>query len=249
MTSGWTAADRRVLQATDADAVAAAAAGLEDASAQDILAWAVHAVPRLVVTSSFGADSAVLLHLLAGVDRNVPVLFLDTGLHFDETLAFRRELADELGLRVLDVRPDLTLEEQAQQHGDRLWERDPDICCGLRKTRPLRAVLRGYDGWASGVRRSQTPERATTPVVESRRHDERWLVKVAPLARWTDANVDAYLRAHDLPRHPLADAGYPSIGCRPCTARVTPGEDPRAGRWSAFDGKTECGIHLSTTPG
>ena len=199
-----------------------------------------------MVTSSFGAESAVLLHLLAGVAPEIPVLFLDTDLHFDETRRFRRDLAKDLGLTVVDLRPALTLAEQADRHGDRLWERDPDVCCGLRKTAPLRAALRDYDGWASGLRRSQTPERATTPVVESRRHDDRWLVKVSPLARWTDADVDTYLQANGLPRHPLTAAGYPSIGCVPCTARVAPGEDPRAGRWAAFGGKTDCGIHLPT---
>lgn len=232
------------LLATDHEAVAAAAAALEHADAADVIAWAVDAVPRLAVTSSFGADSAVLLHLLAGVTRDVPVLFLDTGLHFDQTHHFRRTLADDLGLHVVDVRPTLSLDQQADRYGDRLWERDPDACCGLRKTTPIRAALRDYDGWASGVRRSQTPERAGTPVVEARHHDDRWLVKIAPLATWSDADVDGYLRAHDLPRHPLWDAGYPSIGCRPCTARVAPGDDPRAGRWAAFGGKTECGIHL-----
>lgn len=232
------------LLASDRDAVEAAAEALEAADAGDILDWAVGAVPRLVVTSSFGAESAVLLHLLAGVARDVPVLFLDTGLHFDQTLRYRRDLARDLGLTVVDVRPGLTPAEQADRHGDRLWERDPDACCGLRKTAPLRAALRAYDGWASGLRRAQTPERADTPVVEARRHDDRWLVKVSPLARWTDADVAAYLQVHDLPRHPLTAAGYPSIGCRPCTRRVAAGEDPRAGRWAAFDGKTECGIHL-----
>ncbi|HSK22842.1 MAG TPA: phosphoadenylyl-sulfate reductase [Egicoccus sp.] len=233
-----------VLRASDPRTVEVAAEALETADARDILDWAVGAVPRFVVTSSFGAESAVLLHLLAGVTREVPVLFLDTGLHFDETRWFRRDLAHDLGLTVVDVRPALTVAEQADRHGDRLWERDPDACCGLRKTAPLRTALRAYDGWASGVRRAQTPDRAGTPVVEARRHDDRWMVKVSPLARWTDADVATYLRVHDLPRHPLTAAGYPSIGCRPCTARVASGEDPRAGRWAAFGGKTECGIHL-----
>lgn len=232
------------LLASDRRAVETAAQALEDADARDILDWAVGAVPRLVVTSSFGAESAVLLHLLAGVARDVPVLFLDTGLHFDQTLGYRRDLARDLGLTVIDVRPALTPAAQADRYGDRLWERDPDACCGLRKTAPLRAALRAFDGWASGLRRAQTPERADTPVVEARRHDDRWLVKVSPLARWTDADVAAYLQVHDLPRHPLAAAAYPSIGCRPCTRRVAAGEEPRAGRWAAFGGKTECGIHL-----
>ncbi|MFA9444047.1 phosphoadenylyl-sulfate reductase [Egicoccus sp. AB-alg6-2] len=237
---------------------AEAADTLEDKPAERILAWAAGVLPRFVVTSSFGAESAVLLHLLSRVAPEVPVLFLDTGLHFDQTLRFRRELAVDLGLSVVDLRPELSVAQQATRYGDALWSRDPDACCAMRKTTPLRTALRSFDGWATGVRRSQTPERAATPIVEARQHDDRWLVKVAPLARWTDLDVDDHLRRHGLPRHPLTGQGYPSIGCEPCTARVAPGEDPRAGRWSGFDGKTECGIHLAddgsvvrttTTPG
>lgn len=227
------------------DLAAEAALKLEGKPAATILRWAAGVVPRFVVTSSFGAESPVLLHLVASVAPEVPVLFLDTGLHFDTTLTFRRDLARELGLSVLDVRPERSVAQQAQDLGARLWERDPDTCCGLRKTRPLRQVLRSFDGWATGVRRDQTPERATTPAVEPRRHDGRWLVKVAPLASWSDQDVERYLAEHDLPRHPLVDDGYRSIGCAPCTARVAPGEHPRAGRWSTFADKTECGIHLS----
>jgi phosphoadenosine phosphosulfate reductase len=230
---------------------------LEGKPAERILAWAAGVVPRFVVTSSFGADSAVLLHLVSQVSPEVPVLFLDTGFHFDETLAFRRDLARRLGLTVLDLRPDLSVAQQEQRFGD-LPRLDPDACCAARKTVPLRRALTSFDGWATGVRRDQTPERATTPIVEARRHDGRWLVKVAPLATWTEADVAEHLRRHDLPTHPLVAEGYPSIGCAPCTARVAPGQDPRAGRWAAFDGKTECGIHLAddgavvrttTTPG
>lgn len=228
--------------------VTAAAADLEGAPATEVLAWAATSVPRFAVTSSFGADSAVLLHLLSVTAPQVPVLFLETGLHFDETTTFRRELADDLGLTVVDVTPSRTVAEQARDEGEALWLRDPDRCCALRKTAPLRRALRDFDGWASGVRRVQTPERADTPVVDVRRHDDRWLVKVAPLAGWTDGDVDRYLDAHDLPRHPLVAQGYRSIGCAPCTARTSPGEDPRAGRWAAFAGKTECGIHLDAAP-
>lgn len=227
-----------------AELAAEAARKLEQASAHSILAWAASVVPRFAVTSSFGADSAVLLHLLARTAPHVPVLFLDTGLHFPETVTFRRGLAIELGLSVVDVAPDRSVAQQAADLGDALWTRDPDRCCGLRKTAPLRQMLRSFDGWATGVRRVQTPERAAVPVVEARRHDGRWLVKVAPLATWTDDDVNAYLCDHDLPRHPLVDEGYASVGCAPCTSRVAPGADPRAGRWAAFDGKTECGIHL-----
>lgn len=235
-----------------------AATMLEGRSAASILRWAAGVVPRFTVTSSFGADAAVLLHLLAQVAPHVPVLFLETGFHFDETITYRRQLARELGLTVLDVQPDLSVHQQAQRHGAELYRRDPDACCRMRKTAPLRRALANFDGWATGVRRSQTPERAATPVVEARQHDGRWLVKVAPLADWTDADVADYLDAHRLPRHPLVADGYPSVGCWPCTQRVADGEDPRAGRWAAFDGKTECGIHLAdddadtrrtTTPG
>lgn len=223
---------------------AAANAELERAWAGDILAWAARDIPSFAVTSSFGADSAVLLHLLSTVAPSTPVLFLDTGLHFAETVTFRRSLADRLGLEVVDVRPERTVAEQAADLGDRLWERDPDRCCGLRKTTPLRQAMGAFDGWASGVRRDQTPERAATPIVEARRHDGRFIVKVAPLARWSAGDIATYLEVNELPRHPLVDDGYASIGCAPCTARTAPGQDPRAGRWAAFGAKTECGIHL-----
>lgn len=235
-----------------------AAAMLEDKPADRVLAWAASVVPRFVVTSSFGAESAVLLHMISKVASQLPVFFLDTGFHFDETLLFRRELATELGLTVLDLRPDQSVVQQDAAHGPELYETDPDRCCQLRKTIPLRRALANFDGWATGVRRSQTPERATTPLVESRQHDGRWLVKVAPLATWTDGDVQRYLHLHDLPSHPLVAQGYPSIGCAPCTRTVAEGQDPRAGRWSSFDDKTECGIHLdsdgrivrdTTTPG
>lgn len=234
-----------------------AAQMLDGKPADRILAWAAHVVPRFVITSSFGAESAVLLHLAATVAPEVPVFFLDTGFHFPETTTFRRELARDLGLTVLDLRPDLSPDQQARRHGDELWRTDPDACCRMRKTVPLRRALASFDGWATGVRRVQTPERAETPIVEARQHDGRYLVKVAPLASWTDDDVRDYLETHDLPQHPLVDQGYPSIGCQPCTSRVAPGEDPRAGRW-AEQGKTECGIHLAedgsvvratTTPG
>jgi len=236
---------------------AEAAEMLEGKPADRILAWAAAVVPRFVITSSFGADSAVLLHLVATTTPDLPVLFLDTGFHFEQTITFRRQLARDLGLTVLDLRPDLSVAQQLQRFGD-LPAIDPDSCCQMRKTRPLRRALANFDGWATGVRRVQTPERAGTPVVEARRHDDRWLVKVAPLATWTDEDVDDYLTTHDLPRHPLVDQGYRSIGCAPCTRPVADGTDPRAGRWSDFDGKTECGIHLTedgdvvrltTTPG
>ena len=233
---------------------AEAARHLEGRPAHKVLAWAAGVIPRFAVTSSFGAESAVLLHMVSTVAPDVPVLFLDTGFHFSETIDYRRRLARDLGVTVIDVHPALTPGEQAQRFGDALLDRDPDACCGLRKTEPLRRALTDRDGWATGVRRVQTPERASTPVVEARRHADRWLVKVAPLAGWTDADIAEYQRRHDLPFHPLVKSGYRSIGCAPCTAPVAAHQDARAGRWSAF-GKTECGLHLAgddwltSTPG
>jgi phosphoadenosine phosphosulfate reductase len=230
--------------ARDPRRVARAAADLDGRDAAGILAWAVEHVPRLAVTSSFGADSAVLLHLVSRVAPDVPVLFLDTGLHPEATLAHRDELTRRLGLHVVDLSPDLSVDEQALRHGEELWRRDPDACCAMRKTVPLRRALGGFDGWASGVRRDQTAERAGTPVVEVRVQDGRSLLKVAPLATWRAGDVARYLDEHDLPRHPLVADGFPSIGCAPCTTAVAPGADPRSGRWAAFDDKVECGIHL-----
>ncbi len=223
-----------------------ASAQLDGKPAEKIVAWAAGVVPRFTATSSFGAESAVLLHLLSEVAPHVPVLFLDTGFHFDETIGYRRDLAKLLGLTVLDVAPSLSVAQQAQRYGEDLYQTDPDTCCRLRKTMPLRRMLANFDGWATGVRRSQTPERASTPVVEARRHADRWLVKVAPLATWTETDVNDYIARHDLPVHPMVADGFPSIGCQPCTVRVPDGDDPRSGRWATFDDKTECGIHLAS---
>ena len=221
------------------------AADLEHASATEILRWAVDTLPRFAVSSSFGADSAVLLHLLAQVDPDVPVLFIDTGFHFPETLAYRRDLARRLGLTdVRDLRPRITVAQQARELGGGLYLRDPDTCCALRKVAPLDEALAEFDGWATGVRRTQTRNRVGTPVVGLAQKGGRPLLKIAPLARWTPEQVEAHLDAHSLPRHPLAELGiYPSIGCAPCTRPVRPGDDPRAGRWAGSQ-KTECGIHL-----
>jgi phosphoadenosine phosphosulfate reductase len=230
--------------AVDGMDVTAVAAELEGAPAADILRWASRAIPRFCVTSSFGADSATLLSLVAEVDPDIPVLFLDTGFHFAESLAYRHLVAERLGLRnVVDVRPALSVEAQAREHGAGLYLRDPDACCAIRKVAPLDDALAGYDGWATGVRRSQTSERAVTPVVGTARKGGRTLLKVAPLAAWTAADVAGHRLLHDLPPHPLAQRGFGSIGCAPCTRPTRPGEDPRAGRW-AGSAKTECGIHL-----
>ena len=194
---------------------------------------------RVALVSSFGADSAVLLHLVAEADPTVPVLFLDTGKLFTETLAYSNRLARRLGLRDLRVlRPDPAELAAADPLG-RLWDADPDRCCALRKTAPLERALAGFDAWISGRKRHQAATRAALPVFE---RDGAGRLKVNPLAAWGTEALEAYRAAYDLPAHPLVAEGYPSIGCHSCTGRVLPGEDPRAGRWRGR-GKTECGIH------
>ena len=198
---------------------------------------------RIALVSSFGADSAVLLHLVAEADPALPVLFLDTGKLFTETLAYSNRLARRLGLRDLCVLRPEPVELAAVDPLGRLWDADPDACCALRKTAPLERALAGFDAWISGRKRHQAATRAALPVFE---RDEAGRLKVNPLAAWGSEELEAYRVAHDLPAHPLVAEGYPSIGCHPCTSRVLPGEDPRAGRWRGR-GKTECGIHRRPT--
>lgn len=220
----------------------AANAELEGATAHEIVAWA-HATygEKLVMTSSFQTQSVPLLHVVSRVAPEVPVLFLDTGFHFPETLAFRDRLAEQLGLEVRNLRTELGHDGFLKRHGE-LHRRDPDQCCFMNKVLPLRRALEGVPAWISGVRRDQTPTRAGTPVVGQ----EDGRVKIAPMARWTERDVWAYLSDHDLPEHPLLAQGYLSVGCAPCTRPVAQGEDARAGRWPGR-AKTECGLHLPGT--
>jgi phosphoadenosine phosphosulfate reductase len=195
---------------------------------------------RAATVSSFGAESVVLLHLLSQVDRAAPVLFLETEMLFPATLTYQREVAERLGLtRVQVIRPDRRAVFARDADGD-LHRRDPDLCCALRKTEPLDAALRGYTAWVTGRKRHQTKERAALHVFEA---DAAGRLKVNPLASWSTNDVNAYIDRHGLPRHPLVQEGFPSIGCAPCTTRVAAGEDARAGRWRGRD-KDECGIHL-----
>jgi phosphoadenosine phosphosulfate reductase len=193
---------------------------------------------RFAIVSSFGADSAMLLALAAEIDPAVPVLFLDTGKHFTETLAYRDTLVARLGLRdVRSITPDPARVADRDPRGD-LHLFIPDDCCALRKVAPLERALVPFAAWATGRRRHQSATRAALPFVEH--VDGR--VKINPLADWSAERIQAELVRRDLPRHPLVERGYPSIGCAPCTRAIRPGEDPRAGRW-AGRGKTECGIH------
>ena len=193
---------------------------------------------RIALVSSFGAEAAVLLDLVARVDPATPVLFLETGKHFGESLAYRHALAEHLGLtNVHDIRPD-PADLAAHDPDGTLNRRDPDACCAIRKVWPLEGALNGYEAWFTGRKRFQTGERKALPAIEAA--DGR--IKVNPLARWGPSDLEAYYAARTLPRHPLWDQGYLSIGCAPCTRPVAPGEDARAGRWAEQD-KTECGIH------
>lgn len=212
---------------------------LEESSAEQIVEWALGMFgERFCVTSSF-AD-AVLVHVVSRVAPGIDVVFLDTGLHFNETLRIRDVVAATMPVNVRSIRPGRTVGQQDGEHGPRLFSRDPDMCCYLRKVEPLERGLEPYDAWAAGLRRDESPSRADTPVVGF--DGGRRKVKVAPLARWTQAEVDAYIARHDVPVNELVKRGYPSVGCWPCTRRVPEGEDPRAGRWAMFE-KTECGIH------
>lgn len=196
---------------------------------------------RIALVSSFGAESAVLLHLVTTIEPATPVLFVDTGRHFPETLEYRDRLIAHLGLSgVQSVGP--SAEEVLRLDADlsrAIW--DPDGCCAFRKVAPLQRALAGFDAWVTGRKRFQSATRFDLPVFEL---DDRH-VKINPLASWSAADVGTYVADHGLPPHPLAGQGYPSIGCAPCTSRVAPDEDPRAGRWRGFD-KTECGIHRPT---
>ncbi len=194
---------------------------------------------RLAVVSSFGADSAVLLHLVAGIDRTVPVLFIDTGKLFGETLRYRDQLAERLRLTDMrTLRPDAA-DMSAHDPDGILWASASDRCCHLRKVLPLERALTGFEAWVSGRKRFQSGTRAALPLVEA---DPAGRLKLNPLAGWRAADLKKYAIEHNLPPHPLEADGFLSIGCLPCTDRVAPGEDARAGRWRGRS-KTECGIH------
>jgi phosphoadenosine phosphosulfate reductase len=193
---------------------------------------------RVAVVSSFGAESAVLLDLVAQVDAGVPVLFVNTGRLFPETISYALDLSAGLGLK--DVRwlePDGAVLAAKDPH-DLRWSYDPDGCCAIRKVDPLARAIMGFDSWISGRKRFQSGTRAGLSKVE--RDGDR--LKINPLADWGSDRLAAHMAARGLPPHPLVAEGYPSIGCSPCTTKVAPGEDPRAGRWRGWD-KTECGIH------
>lgn len=215
----------------DLGELATVSRAFESKPASAVVAWAHdHFGDGLVLAASF--QDCVLIDIVARTVPDVEVVFLDTQYHFAETLWYVEQVRKryDLRLRVVEPRRDL----------DDLWHHDPDECCRVRKVEPLERALEDRTAWMSGVRRDETAARAHTPIVS---YDVgRGLVKVNPIATWTAADVAGYVRDHDLPVHPLAERGYPSIGCWPCTRPVADGEDARAGRWAGLD-KTECGLH------
>ena len=194
---------------------------------------------RIGLVSSFGSESAVLLEMVAEIDPSLPILFLNTGKLFGETLRYRDTLRERFGFTDIRNLEPLADDIEAEDKNGLLWTRDPDACCDMRKTRPLDRVLEGFDAWITGRKRFQSDGRAQLPLIEG----SSGKIKINPLVNWTLEDLQAHANERNLPRHPLVADGYLSIGCMPCTRRVAPGEGYRAGRWSWSD-KTECGIHI-----
>ena len=227
--------------------VAARSQTLETQSAADILRWTWDTFGSdAAATSSFQTQSLPLLHLIATTVPELPVLFLDTGFHFPETLRFRDRVVGELGLNLHILKTRMGHDRFREKHGQ-LHRRDPDLCCHLNKVKPLQRALAERSAWVAGIRRDQTAQRQDTPILSAPGDVDRYDVyKICPIASWTEGQVTRYRMQHDLPEHPLGEQGYASIGCAPCTQPVTSG-DSRAGRWADHT-KTECGLHFDTDP-
>ena len=222
------------------DIVESAAAALEGAPTLEVIRWAAATFgDRICLTSSM--SDAALIHLVSKVKPGIDVLFVDTGYHFAETVGTRDAVEAVYPVNVINVTPSRTVEEQEAALGPRLFGRNPDLCCHLRKVEPLGRALEGYMAWFSGIRRDETASRRDRKVVEWDR--KRGMVKVNPILDWSQDDMDNYIEDNGVLVNPLHYDGYPSIGCAPCTRPVAPGEDPRSGRWAGM-GKTECGIHL-----
>ena len=216
-----------------------AALELADASATEIIQWATDTFgERICVTSSM--TDAVIIHLASSVRPGIDVVFLDTGYHFAETVGTRDAVEAVYPVRLLNITPSRTVAEQDAELGPRLYGRNPDLCCYLRKVEPLERSLQNYDAWITGVRRDETNSRREMHVVEW--DERREMVKVNPILSWSPKQVDDFIEEQGVLVNPLVYDGYPSIGCATCTSRVEAGADPRSGRW-AGTGKTECGIH------
>lgn len=215
---------------------------LSSASPQDILKWAAsHFFGDIAVSSSFQTQSVPLLHMIAITTPELPVLFIDTGYHFPETIAFRDHLARVWNLNLVIIKGSATAADTELHAGQPLYRTNPDLCCDTRKVAPMRAAMHRYPTLISGIRRDQSAIRAEAQVVETSGEGR---VRVHPLLEWTQADVDRYAKRHDLPEHPLRAIGYTSIGCSPCTRPPGTGADQRSGRWQGT-GKTECGLHTT----
>jgi len=224
------------------DEAASLADEFEPRPAEDLVRWTAERFgERAVLTCSWQKQSSVLVHMLSEVAPQLRVVEFDTGLLFPETYDTRERLIARYPIKFERIEPELTVEGQAAAHGDRLWERDPDACCGMRKVAPLEQALRGMDAWITGIRREQSTTRQNARKIEV--DDRRGVVKVQPLADWTSRDVWRYIWRHGIPYNTLHDHGYPSIGCVPCTTSVNgTSSDERAGRWRGT-GKIECGLH------
>jgi phosphoadenosine phosphosulfate reductase len=216
----------------------------EDAHPREIVEWALErsGLERIAIASAFQAEGTIVMHLATQMRPDIPILFLETGYQFAETLAFKEQLAERLSLNVVDLVGEYTVARQAATFGPRLFERDPERCCDMNKVRPMFEALRGLDAWITAFRRESSPTRSDAPFVQQYELEpDRWIVKVNPMAAWSRQQVWAYLKEHDLPHNPLYDLGYSSIGCAPCTRMRFPDEPERAGRWAGLS-KWECGI-------
>jgi len=219
----------------------------EAMAAEDILRWAYDVYgERLCLTCSWQKQSSVLVHMVSELGLDLPVIELDTHLFFRESYETRDRLVERYGLRLLSPPELITVAEQHRREGPNLWETDPDRCCHIRKVEPLLNALEPYHAWISGIRRDQSPSRATTAKVQWSERYDVW--KLHPLADWDEKRVWAYITVNEIPYNPLHDVGFRSIGCIPCTRPTRPEEEERAGRWAGSD-KLECGIHLDTTVG
>ncbi|BBH24029.1 phosphoadenosine phosphosulfate reductase [Paenibacillus baekrokdamisoli] len=213
---------------------------LEDASPEAILQYAVETFPNITFACSFGAEDVVIVDMLQKISPKTDIFYLDTDFHFKETYETRDKMKEIYGLNFVEVKPEITPEEQAAQFGEELWKSNANECCSIRKVKPLTQILSKYEAWITGIRRDQAPTRANSKKVE---YDTKFgLIKFNPIAGWTTEDVWNYIRENNVYYNPLHDNHYPSIGCEHCTRQVMPGEDPRAGRWSGQE-KTECGLH------
>jgi phosphoadenosine phosphosulfate reductase len=210
-------------------------------SPQEIVEWTHQQFgDQFVLACSFGAEDVALVDMYCKITESPRIFYLDTDLHFPQTYETRDRLQDRYQITFIQMKPALSLEEQARLHGEELWKKDPNLCCSLRKVEPLQKILKGNQAWMTGIRREQSLTRANAQKIE---WDHKFqLIKVNPLVAWSTKEVWDYIRANNIPYNPLHDQNYPSIGCSVCTKPVNPGEDSRSGRWTGFT-KTECGLH------